>query len=36
MSRKTLTIILIISIGINLGLLGFMGYGCGRTLAYFP
>jgi len=27
MSRKALTIILIISIGINLGLLGFMGYG---------
>ena len=27
MSRKTLTIILNISIGINLGLLGFMGYG---------
>lgn len=27
MSRKTMIIILIVSIGINLGLLGFMGYG---------
>lgn len=35
MSRKTLTIILVISIGINLGLLGFMGYGAVKHARLF-
>jgi Spy/CpxP family protein refolding chaperone len=35
MSRKTLIIILIVSVGINLGLLGFMGYRAARETRLF-